>query len=113
AAVILHWTLGAPLMAVASRWYGADALGLCLLVPFFMCVKISALREMFSGSQLRGTLGLLALVVCGVAISVIFSKYSPAFIFIPILILLTFNRGFAGGAVGLTIAVTTSFLMAF
>jgi two-component system, cell cycle sensor histidine kinase PleC len=68
---------------------------------------------MFGHEQLRGTLGLLALVVAGVAISIIFSKYTPAFIFFPILILLTFKRGFAGGAVGLGLAVMTSFLMVY
>jgi len=113
AAVTLHLTIGAAMQDVAFSWYGADALGLCLLVPFFMCAKITALREMFSGDQLRGTLGLLALVVGCVGVSAVFSKYSPAFIFFPILILLTFNRGFAGGAVGLAIAVSTSFILVF
>ncbi len=113
AALTLHATTGSAILAVAYSWYGADALGLCLLVPFMMCVKISAVEEMFSGEQLRGTFGLLALVIGGVAINLIFSNYTPAFIFIPILILLTFKRGFAGGAVGLALAVATSFLMVF
>jgi integral membrane sensor domain MASE1 len=48
-AATLHFTLGTPFYAAAFSWYGSDALGLCLLVPFFMCVKLSAAAEMFSG----------------------------------------------------------------
>jgi signal transduction histidine kinase len=113
AAITLHETLGLAKAAIAFSWYGADALGLSLLVPFLMCVKLSAVRDMFSGDQLSGSLGLLALVVGCVALNVVFSKFTPAFIFVPVLILLTFKRGFAGGAVGLGIAVVTSFSSVF
>lgn len=113
ASITLHATTGADFLAIVFNWYGADALGLCLLVPFLMCVRPAALREMFSNEQLSGTLGLLGLVLACVVINIAFSRYTPAFFFIPVLVLLTFKRGFAGGAVGLAIAVTTAFVGVF
>ena len=111
ASATLHYAAGEPFADIAHSWYGADALGLCLLVPFFMCVKVSALKALFDREQLAGTAALLACVVGVTVICVLLPKYSPAFLFFPVLVLLTFNRGFAGGAVGLAIAVFASFTL--
>jgi signal transduction histidine kinase len=113
AAVTLHVTLGDPMEEVAHGWYGADALGLCLLVPFLMCVKLSAVKALFDREQLAGTLALLACVVGVTILCIFFSRYSPAFLFFPVLVLLTFKRGFAGGAVGITIAAAASFTLVY
>ncbi|MGZ5961034.1 MAG: ATP-binding protein [Rhizomicrobium sp.] len=113
AGLTLHYTLGASVAEAGHNWYGSDALGLCLLVPFFMCVKLSALKAMFAREQIVGTAALLACVLSVVAICVMLPRYSPAFLFFPVLVLLTFQRGFAGGAVGLAIAATASFALVF
>lgn len=113
AGATLHYTLDAPIIDVAQGWYGADALGLCLLVPFFMCVKISALKAMLEREQLAGTVVLLGFVIGVTLICMLLPKYSPAYLFFPVLVLLTFKRGFAGGAVGLALAAAASFALIF
>jgi len=113
AAATLHLTLGAPMAPVAHGWYGADALGLCLLVPFFMCVRLTALKTLFDREQIAGTVTLLACVVGVTVVCILLPRYSPAFLFFPVLVLLTFKRGFAGGAVGITIAASASFTLVY
>jgi signal transduction histidine kinase len=113
AGVTLHYTIGMTALVAARSWYGADALGLCLLVPFFACVKLSALRGLYARDKVFGSAMLLSCVL-GIAIaSILLPKYSASFLFFPVLILLTFQRGFAGGAIGLAIAATASFTMVF
>lgn len=113
AGLTLHYTIGAPITAVARSWYGADVLGLCLLVPFFMSVKLSALKAIFARDKCVGTVLILACVLAVTVVSVLLLKYSAAFLFFPVLILLTFQRGFAGGAIGLVMAATASFTLVF
>ena len=113
AGATLHYVDGENFADIAHSWYGADALGLCLLVPFFMCVKISALKALFDREQLAGTVALLGCVVGVIVICILLPRYSPAFLFFPVLVLLTFKRGFAGGAVGLAIAAAASFTLVF
>lgn len=113
AGLTLNYTTGASIATVAWSWYGADVLGLCLLVPFFMCVKLSALRAVFARDQIFVTGLLLACVLGAIAVSVLLPMYSAAFLVFPVLILLTFQRGFAGGAIGLAIAATASFALVF
>jgi signal transduction histidine kinase len=113
AGVTLHYTIGAPTFAVARSWYGADVLGLCLLVPFFACVKLSALRGLYARDKIFGSAMLLSCVLGVTIASILLPKYSATFLFFPVLILLTFQRGFAGGAIGLAIAATASFTMVF
>ena len=113
AGATLHYVDGENFADIAHSWYGADALGLCLLVPFFMCVKISALKALFDREQLAGTVALLGCVVGVIVICILLPRYSPAFLFFPVLVLLTFKRGFAGGAVGLDVAAAASFTLVF
>src|SRR5258706_2026790 len=113
AGATLHYTIGMPTLVAARSWYGADALGLCLLVPFFACVKLSALRSLYARDKIFGSAMLLSCVLGVTIASILLPKYSAAFLFFPVLILLTFQRGFAGGAIGLAIAATASFTMIF
>ena len=78
-----------------------------------MCVKISALKALFDREQLAGTVALLGCVVGVIVICILLPRYSPAFLFFPVLVLLTFKRGFAGGAVGLAVAAAASFTLVF
>jgi signal transduction histidine kinase len=113
AGITLHYTTGAPTLAVARSWYGSDVLGLCLLVPFFACVKLSALGRLYARDQIFGSAMLLSCVLGVTIASILLPKYSATFLFFPVLILLTFQRGFAGGALGLAVAATASFTMVF
>ena len=63
AGVTLHYTIGAPTLAMVRSWYGADVLGLCLLVPFFACVKLSALRGLYARDKIFGSAMLLSCVL--------------------------------------------------
>jgi signal transduction histidine kinase len=113
AAITLHYTIAAPVMPVARSWFGADGLGLCLMVPFLMCVKPSAIREMFGRDQLFGSALILACVLGVTVMNAIDPKNAAGFLYFPVLVLLTFKRGLAGGAIGLAIAVTASFTLVF
>ncbi len=105
----LHIAMGMPLWPSAVTWFGADALGLSLLVPFFMCVRPSAFLDMFGADQRALTIVLLGGVVAIGGLCFAFPSWTPSFLYIPVLILLTFRRGFAGGALGLFLAVAFSF----
>jgi signal transduction histidine kinase len=113
AAATLAVSAGTPLLASMRSWFGADALGLSLLVPFFMCVRYAAFRQMFASGERALTLTLLAAVLGVGAVCYALPNWAPSFLYVPVLILLTFRRGFAGGALGLFIAVAISFTLAF
>ena len=111
AALTLLASVGAPFWPTFGTWFGADALGLSLLLPFFMCVRPAAVAEMFVRGERGLTLALLAAVLMVGAICFAFPGWTPSFLYFPVLILLTFRRGFAGGALGLTLAVAITFTL--
>jgi len=96
-------SLGAPFFQSALNWYASDALGLAILVPPLMTVKLAALRDMFHRDQVIATLLLIALVIGVAAFNFVGRQYPVAFLFFPAVFLITFQRGFAGGAIGLLI----------
>ncbi len=112
AATTLHVSSGAPFLAVVGSWFGADALGLSLLVPFFMCVRYEAFKAMFASRQRLGTAFLLGLVAGVGYVCYSLPNWTPSFLYFPVLMLLTFRRGFAGGALGLFMAVAISLYLA-
>jgi signal transduction histidine kinase len=113
AATTLVMTASAPFWRSFWSWFGADALGLVLLVPFFLCVKLDAFREMFARGERGLTTAMLFGVACVGLLSFVFPGASLSVLYFPVLILLTFRRGFAGGALGLLIATAFSFTMTF
>jgi signal transduction histidine kinase len=112
AAATVHFSFGTPLLPVVGSWFGADGLGLSLLVPFFMCVRREDFRAMFAQGERLGTFVLLSLVFLVGYVCYALPGWTPSFLYFPVLILLTFRRGFAGGAIGLFLAVATSFYLA-
>jgi len=113
ASATLLASMGLPFWSSFTSWFGADALGLALLVPFLQCVKLEAFREMFSRGERSLTATMLAAVACVGLLSFSFPNLSLSVLYFPTLILLTFRRGFAGGALGLMIALTFSLGMTF
>jgi signal transduction histidine kinase len=98
---------GVPdLWSAAANWYMADALGLVVIVPLLMTVRLSALREVIGRKQIAGTLLLAGVVLATAEVNWIWRSYPFAFLFFPAVILLTFQRGFAGGAIGLVIVAS-------
>ena len=112
ASAILHATSGTPFLPVMGMWFGADALGLSLLVPFFLCVRRDAFWEMFASDARVSTVFLLGLVAAVGYICYALPTWTPSFLYFPVLMLLTFRRGFAGGALGLFISMAISFYLA-
>ncbi|MEJ1970623.1 MAG: ATP-binding protein [Rhizomicrobium sp.] len=108
AASTLLATAGVPVQASFMNWFGADALGLVLLVPFVMCVKPGAFAEMFAPGNRVLTIALLAAVPVVGALCAAFPHWMLSFLYFPLLVLLTFRRGFAGGALGVLLALTIS-----
>jgi signal transduction histidine kinase len=105
AAIYFHWAAGTAIGPSIGNWYAADALGLSMVVPSLMTVRPAALVAMFRRDQLMVTALLLGAVVLTAALNH-FTGYPLDFLFFPAVVLLTFQRGFAGGAVGFLIAAS-------
>ena len=105
-AVFFHYAHGRVFLAQALDWYATDALGYSIVVPIFMTVRLDALRRMFAKDQFLVTLLLLGTVAGTLALNFEERNYPIAFLIFPAVILLTFQRGFAGGAIGLLMAAT-------
>jgi signal transduction histidine kinase len=102
-AIYFHLADGANIGPSIGNWYAADALGLSMVVPPLMTVRLAALVAMFRRDQIVVTVLLLGAVVFAAALNH-FTGYPLAFLFFPAVVLLTFQRGFAGGAIGFLIA---------
>jgi signal transduction histidine kinase len=100
-AAYFHFVAGADFVAAAWRWYASDALGLVILLPPLMTVRFTALKAMFGRDQIAATLLLLGVLFATIALNFFARDYPFAFLFFPAVLLLTFQRGFAGGALGL------------
>jgi len=112
ASAVLHYSSRTLFLPVMGTWFGADALGLSLLAPFFMCVRYASFREMFASRAWLGTACLLALVAAVGYICYALPSWTLSFLYFPVLMLLTFRRGFAGGALGLFLALAISIYLA-
>ncbi len=95
---------GRTFSEAALNWYAGDALGLIIVVPMLLTVRFAALKRMFCRDQLAKTLLLMSAIVAVMVLNFIARLYPIAFLFFPAVLLLTFQRGFAGGAVGLAMA---------
>ncbi len=103
-AVYFHFSMGREFLSSAVDWYATDALGYSIVVPILMTVRADALRKMFGREQLAVTMLLLGTVAGTLALNFYARNYPIAFLIFPAVILVTFKRGFAGGAIGLLMA---------
>ncbi len=104
AGIYFHLADGADVWTAMGNWYSADALGLVILAPLLITVRFRDFAEMFGRGQWAVSLQLIGLVCGAVALNFVFRGYPVAFLFFPTVVLLTFQRGFAGGAIGLAIS---------
>jgi signal transduction histidine kinase len=102
-AVFFHFALGRDFVHQALDWYATDALGYSIVVPMLMTVKLAALKKMFGRDQIVVTLLLFGVLALALGLN-FFARYPVAFLIFPAAILITFQRGFAGGAIGLLMA---------
>lgn len=103
--IALHAMTGAPFWDLTTQWYISTALGQAMLMPMLMTVRFTSLAAIFSREQISETLLFLGAVVLAIALNAAFHQYPLGFLFFPAVILLTFQRGFAGGALGLVLIV--------
>ncbi len=104
-AVVMHRLTGAPFLQAWMEWYITSALGQAVLLPPLMVVRGKSLAAIFRRELLPGTLLLLGIVAIAIAINVVFPDYPLRFLFFPAVVLITFQRGFAGGTLGLVLVV--------
>jgi signal transduction histidine kinase len=93
----------------AINWYSSDALGLAIVTPPLMTVKWSDVKAMFGRDQIAGTCLLLSTVLGAIVLNFFLRNYPIAFLFFPAVVLLTFQRGFAGGTAALL--MTSAYLL--
>jgi signal transduction histidine kinase len=103
-AVFFNLSYGRNFFHQALDWYATDALGYSIVVPVLMTVRLDALKKMFGRDQIVVTLALLGVVAGTLALNFFARSYPLAFLIFPAVILVTFQRGFAGGSIGLLMA---------
>lgn len=96
---------GTPFLQIWTEWYTTTALGQAVLVPPLMVLKKNSLAAIFRRELLPGTLLLLGIVAATIAINAVFPDYPLGFLFFPAVVLITFQRGFGGGAVALALVL--------
>ena len=103
-AVYFYFVFGRPFATQALDWYATDALGYCIVVPMLMTVRLQALRKMFARDQIVGTVFFLGVVAAALGLNFFLRSYPIAFLIFPAVMLVTFQRGFEGGTIGLLMA---------
>jgi len=103
-AVFFHYVYGRTFVDQALDWYATDALGYSIVVPMLMTVTLQDLRKMFSRAEILMTLALLGTVAATLMLNFYLRNLPIAFLIFPAVILVTFQRGFAGGSIGLLMA---------
>ncbi|MGD0189873.1 MAG: ATP-binding protein [Rhizomicrobium sp.] len=109
AAVYFHFWIGREYLSSAFDWYATDALCYSIVVPILMTVRGDALRRMFSRQEVVSTLLLLGVIAATMLLNYLARGWPLAFLFFPAVLLVTFRRGFAGGAIG--VLMTGTYLM--
>ena len=104
AAIYLSSVSGAAFEQVLLSWYFGDALALVILVPPLVTVHLRDFARMFSEDERVVTILLFAGLAAVASIGYSAPGYPLAFLFFPVVLLMTFMRGFAGGTVGLMAA---------
>jgi signal transduction histidine kinase len=106
----LHVIVGAPILKGVPPWYASNALGLAILLPPLMTVRLAALKAMFAKDQRLVSVLLLGAVGAVAALDSWLSDFPLAYLFFPAVVLCTFHRGVAGGA--LALAIVSVYLLA-
>ena len=100
AGAFLHYSRGAGFLRSLVDVYAAHALGMMVVVPILFTVRANTLHHMFRRDELLRTLLLVGVVAIAI-VADLATGYPMRFLFFPALLLLTFQRGFEGGALGM------------
>jgi signal transduction histidine kinase len=104
AGLFFHFVKGREFLPAALDWYATDALGYSIVVPILMTVRADDLRKMFAKDQIVVTLLLLGTMGATLGLNYLLRSMPIAFLMFPVVILVTFQRGFAGGSIALLMA---------
>jgi len=104
AGTYLHLGMGGGLWASMRDWYVSDALDLIILVPPLVTVRLRDFAAIFSGEERTLTWVLIGFLAVTIVVNMLTPNFPLAFLFFPMILLMTFVRGFAGGTVGLFIS---------
>jgi len=104
AALYFYAAQGFAFWPAAASWYFGDALGLVILVPPLLTVRPADVARMFTRREWPVTVVVVAAMAVVMCANHFAHNYPLAFLFFPAVLLMTFMRGFAGGAIGLVMA---------
>jgi len=108
-AIYFHYFVGRGYLLSVLDWYATDGLFYSIVVPVLMTVRARDLRNMFAREERFLSLVLLGVVAATILLNYLAPAWPLAFLFFPVVILVTFQRGFAGGA--LAVLMTGAYLM--
>jgi signal transduction histidine kinase len=89
-------------------WYAADAMGLVTLAPLACMLRLDDTIAAFTRQKLAGTIGLVLLLLCTLAVMRGFNSVPLAFLLFPTFLLITLFRGYPGIAFAATVAGTVT-----
>ncbi|MEJ0002753.1 MAG: diguanylate cyclase [Pararobbsia sp.] len=101
AAAILHFGLGAPLLATVARWYPSDALGMAMFAPLTMVLRGAGDLHWLRAQRLFKPVLSLAFLIATTA-AVFAQPHEPMLYMIYLALgVAIFNAGFSGTVIGL------------
>jgi PAS domain S-box-containing protein len=106
----LNITAGAPLNATFVTWWIADALGLVIFAPVLLILADSGRAAARDWASVQKSIALF--LVLGAALCLVFLQTRLPLLYVipPILVLLTFQLGLAGGAWGVLLTAAFSII---
>ncbi len=103
AAFTLSLVQSADFATTAFHWYCADAVGLVLMVPIGTHMRLREFQAVFKPGRRLLTLACLAVIPALLGLTVVIPGLPIALIIVPVILVLSFLRGYAGAVLGMTV----------
>jgi diguanylate cyclase (GGDEF)-like protein len=110
AATLLNTLGAASFWQVFRTWYLADAIGIAIITPLALSIRRRELAALFHPTALAQTLTVLAGMVAVTVAVFTQSTYPLLFVLFPALLLVVFQLGFTGTAIGIFLTAVISIL---
>nr|WP_255500700.1 ATP-binding protein [Caulobacter sp. 17J80-11] len=101
ASVALNLLEGAPVLSSFVHWWATDGLGMLVLTPAFLLLSPRRMGRLWRPELRRGSLGLAVLLALALAVVFGQSRYPLGVLAPVVLMLIAFQRGVTGAALGL------------
>ena len=111
ASVGLHYFVGVPLQEVFATWWIANTLGLAVVTPLLLILSRDGIKA--SLAAIGNRKAMVSLLVLAVFTAIVFSqtRYPLIFLVFPPMVLVAFNAGFLGVAVGLLLVTAEATIL--